>query len=196
MSTVYTSASVSLDGFIAGPQESGFDQLFQWLNNGDVVVPTGDRDFHMTPASAALWNDLMDKTGACVVGRHLFDLTGGWSGNPPVSKPHVVLSHHPAPDGFESVVSFTFVADGIEAAVTKAKADAGGRSVSVNGGSMASQALNAGLLDEIWFNVVPVLLGGGVRYLDGLSDVPVVLEGPKQIVRGDRITHLRYRIVK
>jgi hypothetical protein len=57
MSTVYTAASVSLDGFIAGPRESGFDQLFQWLNNGDVVAPTGDRDFHMTPASAALWNE-------------------------------------------------------------------------------------------------------------------------------------------
>ena len=82
MSTVYT---------FAGPRESGFDQLFQWLNNGDVVVPTGDHDFHMTPASAALWNELIDDTGACVVGRCLFDLTNGWGGNPPVSKPHVVL---------------------------------------------------------------------------------------------------------
>ena len=195
MSTVYTSASVSLDGFIAGPRESGFEQLFQWLNNGAVVVPTGDRDFHMTPDSAALWNELVDDTGACVVGRYLFDLTNGCSGNPPVSRPHVVLSHREAPAEFTSVVPFTFVADGIETAIAKAQAIADGKAVSVNGGSMASQALNAGRLDEIWLNVAPVLLGDGVRYLDGLSDVPV-LDGPKQIVQGDRITHLRYTIVK
>lgn len=196
MSKVYTAASVSLDGFIAGPEETGFDQLFQWLNNGDVVVPTGDRDFHMTPASADLWNDLIGSTGACVVGRRLFDLTSGWAGNPPVSKPHVVLSHRAAPEGFESVVPFTFVADGIEAAIAKAQADAGGKWVSVNGGRIASQALNAGLLDEIWLNVVPVLLGEGTRYLDQLSGVPVVLHGPLEVVHGDRITHLRYEVAK
>jgi dihydrofolate reductase len=196
MSKVYTSASVSLDGFIAGPGESGFDHLFQWLNNGDVVMPAADRDFHMTAASAGVWNELMDRTGACVVGRYLFDITNGWNGNPPVSRPHVVLSHRGAPDGWDPVVPFTFVADGIESAVAKAKAEAGGRWVSVNGGTVASQCLSAGLLDEIWFNVVPVLLGDGVRFLDRLSSVPITLEDPDEVVQGNRITHLRYRVAR
>jgi dihydrofolate reductase len=194
MSKVYTLASASLDGFIAGPEESGFDHLFQWLGNGEVVVPAADRDFHMTPASAALWNELLGNTGACVVGRRLFDITNGWNGNPPVGKPHVVLSHRGAPDGWDPVVPFTFVADGIESAVAKARADAGGKWVSVNGGTVARQCLNAGLLDEIWLNLVPVLLGGGVRYLDELTNLPVTLDGPTRVVEGVGVTHLCYSV--
>ena len=87
MGIVCAAASVSLDGFIAGPAESGFDQLFQWIGNGDVVVPAADRELHLTEDSAEYFTRMLDATGACVVGRRLFDLTNGWTGNPPVGKP-------------------------------------------------------------------------------------------------------------
>lgn len=195
MTIVSTSSTVSLDGFIAGPDESGFDQLFQWLGSGDVVVPAADREFHLTAASAKHWTGLLDATGVCVVGRRLFDLTNGWNGNPPVGKPHVVLSHRPAPDGFDPVVPFTFT-EGIEEAIGLAREIAGDKDIALNGGKVASQALAAGLLDEIWFNVVPVLLGRGVRYLDEFDGGPIVLGDPVEVIEGKRVTHLRYRVNK
>jgi dihydrofolate reductase len=196
--TVYTTASVSLDGFIASPADSGYEHLFGWLGNGDVPVPTAqpDRTFHMSAASAALWRDMLGRTGASVVGRRLFDLTGGWGGNPPVGTPHVVVTHRPPPEDWpaDTPVPFTFVTDGVPAAVERAKAIAGGKWVSVNGGMIARQCLNAGLLDEIWLSLVPVLLGDGVRFLDELTGVPVELDGPLAVVEGTGVTHLRYRV--
>jgi dihydrofolate reductase len=191
MTKLYTMAAMSLDGFISGPEESGFDRLFAWYASGDVAVPTADRTFHMSQASATLWSRLMDRTGACLVGRRLFDLTNGWHGNPPVGKPHVVLTHK-APEGWlEPAVPFTFATEGIEDAVARAKSLAGDKWVSVAGGTMASQCLEAGLLDEIWVSLTPVLLGGGVRFLES---VPRTLRGPLETVDGTGVTHLRYAV--
>jgi dihydrofolate reductase len=198
MSKVYTTATVSLDGFISGPGESGFDHLFQWYGNGDVAVPTAqpDRTFHMSAASAELWHDMIGRTGACVVGRRLFDLTDGWGGNPPVGKPHFVVTHRALADWADrdTAVPFTFVTDGIKSAIAQAKATAGDGWVSVAGGTMARQCVNAGLLDEIWLHLAPVLLGDGVRFLDALTDVPVELDGPTAVIEGNRVTHLRYTV--
>jgi dihydrofolate reductase len=196
MSKVIAAASMSLDGYIAGPEESGFDQLFQWYENGEVVMPVGGRSFHMTEASAEYWRKIYENLGAVVVGRRLFDLTDGWGGHPPADRPHFVVTHS-APEEWkarETLVPFTFVTDGIESAVRQAKATAGDRWVTVNGGTIARQALNAGLLDELWISLVPVLLGGGVPFLDGIDNAPVVLDGPFETVQGDRVTHLCYRV--
>ena len=196
MTTVYTGASMSLDGYISGPDETGFEHLFKWYGNGDVEVPTTkpEMTFRMTPANAEHWRQVLDLTGAIVVGRKLFDFTSGWDGNHPIGKPVVVLTHS-VPDGWpRDGAPFTFVTDGIERAVETAKDLAGDRGVGVNGGTIARQCLDAGLLDEIWIDLVPVLLGGGTPFFEQLGSAPVALDGPVSVTDADDVTHLRYRV--
>jgi dihydrofolate reductase len=196
---VFTGASMSLDGYIAGPDETGFDRLFKWYGNGDVAVPTAqpDRTWQMTAASAQYFRGVMENTGALVVGRRLFDLTSGWGGNHPIGCPVVVVTHS-VPDGWpREDAPFTFVTEGgIEAAVAAAQEIAGDKGVGVNGGQMARQALEAGLLDEIWVDLAPVLLGGGRPFFDAVAGGPHALDGPVSVVPGERVTHLRYRVRK
>jgi dihydrofolate reductase len=197
MSKVTTGASMSIDGYIAGPNESGFDKLFQWYGNGEVARPTAHADMTMqlTQASYEHLNRYIDEIGVLVVGRHLFDLSSGWGGIHPLDRPVVVLSHSDrTPEGWTGEEPFTFVSEGIEAAIAKAKEIAGGKDVGLNGGQIASQALNAGLLDEIGVDLVPVLLGGGTPFFDGLTGGPVDLDGPISITEGNAVTHLRYRV--
>jgi dihydrofolate reductase len=166
------------------------------VRNGDAVVPTThpEMTLRMSEASAEHFRGLIDMTGALVVGRRLFDSTGGWGGNHPMGRPVVVVTHS-VPEGWpRQDAPFTFVSDGIESAIEQAKALAGDRVVGVNGGTIASQCLNSGLLDEIWVDLVPVLLGGGTPFLDQLKGAPVELEGPTSVVQGTDVTHLRYRV--
>jgi dihydrofolate reductase len=198
MTKIYTGASMSLDGYISGPEESGFDLLFDWYNNGDVVVETAREDLTMTltPPSAEYFRHVMETAGALVVGRRLFDITNGWEGRHPIDVPVFVVTHEPPTDWTprEPDPPFTFVTEGVEAAVERAVAVAGEKAVVVNGGTMARQALEAGLIDEIWIDLVPVLLGGGTPMFDQVKTGPVSLEGPISIVEGSSVTHLRYRV--
>ena len=196
MTQVYTGASMSLDGYISGPAETGFEHLFSWMGNGDVEVPTThpDMTMRMSAVSAEHVRHVIDLTGALVVGRKLFDFTGGWGGNHPMGLPVVVVTHS-VPEGWpREDAPLTFVTDGIERAIEEAKALAGDRVVGVNGGTIARQCLNAGLLDEIWVDLVPVLLGGGTPFFDELTGAPVELEGPTSVIEGIDVTHLRYRV--
>jgi dihydrofolate reductase len=197
MTKTYTGASMSLDGYIAGPEESGFDLLFDWYDNGDVVIETAREDLTMrcTPPSAAYFREVMDTAGALVVGRRLFDITNGWEGRHPIDVPVVVVTHDPPSDWKprEPDPRFEFVTDGVEAAVARARELAGEKAVAVNGGTMARQALEAGLIDELWVDLVPVLLGGGTPLFDHVKG-PVSLEGPVSVVEGRNVTHLRYRV--
>ncbi|WP_434742611.1 dihydrofolate reductase family protein [Micromonospora sp. SH-82] len=195
-SGVYAEASMSLDGYIADPDQGGFDQLFQWYGNGDVHTPTAKPDlpFWTSPASADhLRRRTMGETGALVVGRRLFELTAGWDGQHPLDKPVVVVTHQ-VPYGWpRDDAPFTFVTDGIASAIDHARELAGGRWVGVNGGTITRQCLEAGLLDEIRVNLVPVLLGDGVPFFGRLGVGPVELDNPT-VVEGDRVTHLYYRV--
>jgi dihydrofolate reductase len=196
MTKVYTGASMSLDGYIAGPDETGFEHLFRWYGNGDVVVETTHPELTMrfTPVSAEHWRGIVEGTGALVVGRRLFDLTKGWGGNHPMGVPVVVLTHG-VPDGWpREDAPFAFVTEGIERAVETAQGIAGAKAVGVNAGTMARQALEAGLIDEIGIDLVPVLLGGGTPFFDRVDGAPYVLEGPISVAQGVDVTHLRYRV--
>ena len=196
MTKVYTGASMSLDGYISGPAETGFEHLFKWYGNGDVEVHdrTPDMTLRMSAVSADHFRAIIDTTGALIVGRKLFDSTNAWGGRHPMDRPVVVVTHS-VPEGWpHQDAPFSFVTDGIEAAVEQAKALAGDKVVGVNGGTIASQCLNAGLLDEIWVDLVPVLLGGGTPFFDQLKAAPVELEGPTSVVQGTDVTHLRYRV--
>ena len=196
MTKVYTGASMSLDGYVAGPQESGFEHLFEWYRNGDVEIPTTNPELtmHTTARSAAHFREILQMSGALVVGRHLWDFTNAWGGKHPMGCPVVVLTHT-VPEGWAREGEwFTFVTGGIEEAVETAKKLAGGKSVGLNSGQIAAQALDAGLVDEVWIDLVPVLLGGGTPFFSGRSATPALLDGPYSVVEGDRVTHLRYRV--
>jgi dihydrofolate reductase len=196
MSKVFTGASMSLDGYISGPNETGFEHLFKWYGNGDVEVPTSkpDMTMRMTQVSADHFRRLIDMTGALVVGRRLFDYTDGWGGNHPMGVPVVVVTHS-VPEGWpREDAPFTFVTEGIERAIETASELAGDKVVGVNGGTIARQCLDAGLLDEIWVDLVPVLLGSGTPFFEQLDGAPVELEGPISVTEGADVTHLRYRV--
>jgi dihydrofolate reductase len=198
---VTAGATMSLDGFIAGPHDSGFDLLFKWYGAGDVEVPMPDSTAGVPPprvaaASAELLRLEQASWGALVVGRHLYDLTNGWGGRHPLNVTTVVLTHRPPEDRPTADDNFVFVTEGIEAAVAKAKEIAGDRDVGVNGGQMAREALEAGLLDEIGIDLVPVLLGVGTKLIADPALPPMELEGPIVVVQGTGVTHLRYRVVK
>jgi dihydrofolate reductase len=189
---------MSIDGYIAGPGESGFDLLFQWYDNGDVQIPTGHPNltFRTSGASARHLTELRESLGALLVGRHLYDVVDGWGGRHPLDVTTVVLTHRLPQDRPVEDENFVFVTEGIEAAVAKARQIAGDKNVGVNGGQMARQCLDAGLLDEISVELVPVLLGGGTPFFSELGTTPVQLEGPVSVVEGTGVTHLRYVVPK
>jgi dihydrofolate reductase len=185
---------MSLDGFIAHPDDS-VDHLFDWYDNGDVDVswPGNDMVSHVTPASADYLRDLIAGAGALVVGRRVFDYTQGWGGSHPLGVP-VFLVTHTVPEGWpREDAPFTIVTDGVQSAVHQAKAVAGDKTVGVAGPSIIQQCINAGLLDEINVELVPVLLGGGIRFFGDLVEPPVMLENPT-VIEGDRVTHLQFKV--
>ena len=150
----------------------------------------------ISAASAKLIKPEWENIGALVVGRHLYDMTNAWGGRHPIDVTTVVLTHRRPDDRTEDDENFAFVTDGIEAAVATAKELAGDKNVVVNGGQMARQALEAGLLDEIGIELVPVVLGAGKPLFPELSATPVQFEGPIAVVEGTGVTHLRYRVKK
>lgn len=193
MGIVFASFSTSLDGFVADP-DGDVGPLFDWYRNGDVEVrPAGyPITFRMSAASAAYWDEVSTE-GAFVCGRRLFDFTRGWGGRPPNASPTFVVTHRPPPPDWPPLpdAPFTFV-DSLDAAMAGARAVAGDGDIGVAGADLAQQCLAAGLLDEVRVDLVPVLLGRGIRYFGALPDT-VLLDDP-QVVEGTRVTHLRYRV--
>jgi dihydrofolate reductase len=195
MGKVFTQASVSLDGFIAGPRHGGFDKLFAWCRAGDVETPSEDPErliYRTNAATAAYLRELMETTGAIVVGRTLYDMTNGWNGRHPAGLPVFVVTHRPPDEPVESETPFTFVTDGVGSAIGQAKKVAGDKAVGVGPGSTVGQAITAGLLDEIRIDLVPLILGGGTPMLTGVGG-QLDLRDP-EIVVGQAVTHLIYRL--
>jgi dihydrofolate reductase len=196
MGKVVMQASMSLDGFIADPSD-GVGPLFDWYFNGEVEFTGADPDrvFRVSAASAEYLRRAWANVSAGVIGRRLFDLTNGWNGRPPVGEAVFVVTHRPPADWDFPDAPFTFVTDGVASAVAQAKAFAGDKDVSVSAGDVGGQALAAGLVDEVRVDLAPVVLGAGVRYFGDYAGSPLLLENP-QVVQGDRVTHLHYRLRK
>jgi dihydrofolate reductase len=197
MSKVVAIMSMSLDGYVAD-RNDGVDEVFDWyFNSGDVEVHTGGSDpmtFKVSEPSARYIRGFWSELGAVLTGRRTFDVAKGWGGNHGWG-PAFVLTHH-VPDGWPGPGSTVhFVTDGLESAVSQAKAAAGGKSVGVHGADTIQQLLNAGLLDELSIDIAPVLLGSGIRLFDHLAGTPAVLGDPT-VVQGVGVTHLRYPVRK
>ena len=195
MGKILTGASVSLDGYIAGPNETGFEHLFAWYNAGEIEFPSAlpSVQFSLTAPDHRYLKDYVDGVGVLVVGRRLFEITDGWGGTHPFDLPVVVVTHSVPEDWIRAHpdAPFTFVTDGLEQAIQRAREIAGDKNVGVTAGKLASQCLELGLLDEVWFDLVPVVLGGGTRYFEESSTGAVLLDGP-EIIQGTRVTHLRF----
>ncbi|MDP8925681.1 MAG: dihydrofolate reductase family protein [Actinomycetota bacterium] len=204
MGKVSMGLSMSLDGFIAGPNDSlgsplgeGGERLFAWYSSGDTEyrLPGTEMVFRVSPQSAELLREAHSKMGAFVTGRRTFDITNGWGGNPPLGVPTFVVTHTVPQEWVYEGSPFTFVTEGVQSAVEQAKALAGEKDVAVGAASIAQQCIRAGLLDEIHIDLVPVLLGGGVRLFDHLGTGPIDLEST-EVAQGTGVTHLTFRVVK
>ncbi|HEY5053315.1 MAG TPA: dihydrofolate reductase family protein [Solirubrobacterales bacterium] len=204
--------SISVDGFVAGPNQSeehplgeGAMRLHEWVFKlAAWREPHGEEGGEVN-ASTEIIEESLDNIGATVMGRNMFgggpgpwgdEPWGGWWGeDPPFHTPVFVLTHHPRePLEKQGGTTFTFVSDGIESALELAKEAAGGRDVKLGGGAdVARQYLRAGLIDELQLNVVPVLLGDGSRLFDSLEGADIELE-PLRVVDAPGVTHLRYGV--
>jgi dihydrofolate reductase len=192
MTRIVLDMSMSLDGFIA--DKNGSDAgLNNWVFNGQVPVAAGDMNFQLvSEASAVVFREFVENAAAAVFGRRTYEATGETA---PFQLPSFVLTHHAEPSQTKDGATVTFVTEGIESALTQAKAAANGRDVYIfGGGDTAQQYLRAKLIDEIQINLVPKLLGGGVS-LFGSLDTPIELERIRTVA-SEGVTHLKFRVVK
>ena len=197
MSKLVAIMSMSLDGYVADPND-GVAEVFDWyFHSGDVEFDTGGSDpmtFKVSAPSAGHLRSLWSELGAVLTGRRTFEVADGWGGNhawgPAFVLTHQIPAGWPRPDS-----TVHFVTDGLASAVRQAKAAAGGKNVAVHGADTIQQLLNAGLLDEIHIDMAAVLVGSGVRLFDHLAGTPAVLGNPT-VVQGLGVTHLRYQVRK
>jgi dihydrofolate reductase len=211
MNSITCHLSVSLDGFVAGPNQSPQDpigqggmRLHQWAFATDAWRRQQGLEGGERNASSEVVEQVEQNIGAYIMGRHMFgggegewdeSWRGWWGEDPPYHAPTYVLTHHPRESlPMEGGTTFHFVTDGIESAVEQARAAAGGKDVAIAGGASAvQQYLRAGLLDELTLHVVPVVLGAGERLLDNVGDP--ALEQVRAIP-APGVTHLTYRVVR
>jgi dihydrofolate reductase len=215
MTRVICDISMSLDGFIAGPNPTleqplgeGGEGLHEWAIGQASWRERHGRDGGEAGADDDVMKESRAAQGAVVMGRRMFsggagaweddpNADGWWGDEPPFRVPVFILTHHARePVTKQGGTTFTFVTDGIDAALEQARAAAGDRDVLVaDGADAVQQFLRAALFDELQIHLVPVLLGGGVRLLDNLGGAKVGLELDR-VIDSPAATHLRYRIVK
>jgi dihydrofolate reductase len=196
MARVVMQAVVSVDGYIACPDDT-VGPLFDWYFNGETELsarPSG-WTFNVSRASAAYAQPFWDAIDVTVIGRHLFDTTNGWDGKPAAGEQLVVVTHRPLPQEWlaDHPDAPFHTADSVEAGIALAKKLAGDGLVAVTAGDVGGQAFSAGLVDEVAMDVVPVVLGEGVRFF-GSHTGTVLLDDPDQVVQGDRVLHLHYQV--
>jgi dihydrofolate reductase len=210
MSSVTCHISISLDGFVAGPNQSvanpigeGGMRLHEWAFASDSWRAQHGLEAGERGPDDEVAHEVVQGVGAYIMGRRMFGgdgawdetWTGWWGEDPPFHAPVFVLTHHARePLPMQGGTTFTFVTDGIESALGQARAAAGDQDISIAGGASAvQQYLAAGLLDELYLHIVPVVLGSGERLLEGVGDP--TLE-PVKVVASPAATHVKYRVVR
>ena len=184
MGKVVLDMSMSLDGFVTGIDDND-SGLHNWY-------------FDPAPEDSELINELINNTGAIVMGKRSYNMGDQFDGyvDNPYKVPHFIITHHLPDEPAKGDTEFIFVTDGVQSAIQQAKNVAGDKDVIVGGGAnIAQQLLNAKLLDIIQLHIVPVVLGNGIRLFDQLKLTPIQLDINKAI-KGDNVTHLTYRVIK
>ena len=215
MSKLKCQITTSLDGFVAGPNQSLDHPLGEGaIHLHDWALPTkafrtlhGDAAGGETGVNDDVLREAFENVGATIMGRNMFgpvrgpwldDTWRGWWGDePPFHHPVFVLTHHArAPLAMHGGTTFHFVTDGIESALAQARQAANGRDIAIGGGAnVVQQYLATGLLDELEIHVSPLLLGDGARLLDLPAPHRIALE-PLRTLEGPGVAHLKYRVVK
>ena len=212
MSKLRVHISTSLDGFVAGPDQSeenplgvGGEALHDWAFELQAFREPHGMDGGTVNASTPIAVEELANVGAEIMGRGKFGPPGGgpwgadpwrgwWGERPPFRKPVFVLTHHERDALTLSDTTFRFVTDGIESALEQAREAAGGKDVIIGGGAdVINQYLAAGLVDEIELHVVPILLCGGARLFDDVS--PGLRLEQIRAVEAPGVAHLKYRVV-
>jgi dihydrofolate reductase len=198
MSATVLYMSMSLDGFIAGPNErydnglgDGGERLHEWVLTGSGV---DHRKVQPPGVNGRIYREFMS-TGAVVAGRRTFEPAGGWDGDHHDGVPIFVFSRSEPGIDISGMPLVTYV-DDVATAMTRAKDAAGDRNVLVHGAATAQLALTAGVLDELEIHLVPVLFGQGRRLFDNLPAQQVQLERTRVLEGEDGVTHLHYRVVR
>lgn len=214
MTSVRVHVAVSLDGYLAGPNQGlanplgeGGEQLHQWVFRQKQFHEMQGLEGGETGVSNEVLKGGFENIGATIMGRNMFGggpgpwpeagWNGWWGDEPPYHTPVFVLTHH-AREPLEMLggTTFHFVTGGIEAALSQAKAAAGGKDIRIGGGaSVVNQYLAADLIDELELHITPVLIGDGARLFQGLGDVRPKLELLRTVPDGD-VTHLKYRVIR
>jgi dihydrofolate reductase len=203
MGKVTFNMSMSLDGFVAGPNDNpdnglgdGGDALFNWYFSGDteVVISEGTPVLKVSAQSAKILREALAAGGAGVWGRRTFDIAGAWGGHPP-GKPAFIVTHNVPQEWVYEGSPFNFVTDGVESAIRQAKEAAGDKDVVVCTASILQQCLKTGLMDELNVDVAPLVLGRGVKLFDNLGAQPIELECTR-VIEAPGVTHLRFLVVK
>ncbi|HEX9037908.1 MAG TPA: deaminase [Ktedonobacterales bacterium] len=196
MGSVSTGFSMSLDGFVAEPDDN-VERVFRWYTLGGATqqIEQGGDAIPMNDAGAEFVKEAAKTIGALVTGRRQYEQTHGWGGKHPVDAPIVVVTHRPAPAWVQPDWPVTFIHEGVEDAILEAKKLAGEKTVAVASTTIVQQCLNLGLLDEIHIDLAPVLLSHGVALFANLTTGPLDLE-ITDVSPGNGVTHLTYRVVK
>jgi len=203
MGKVVFNMTMSLDGFVAGPNDGPDNglgdrgmELFDWYFKGDteIKLSEGTPVLRVSKQSAEIIRNGLQSYGAGIWGRKTFDITGGWGGHPP-GEPCFIVTHHVPQEWVREGSPFVFVTDGVESAIRQAKQAAGDKDVVLCTASVLQQALRAGLVDELDIDVAPVILGDGVRLFDHLADRSIKLE-KIQAIDAPLVTHMKYHVVK
>jgi dihydrofolate reductase len=201
---------MSLDGFVAGPNQSvdnplgeGGEGLHQWVFGLKAWREPHQLEGGEVNPSNTVIEESLENIGATIMGRHMFGghpggwdtvnpWMGWWGDDPPFHHPVFVLTHHPRPKlECKGGTTFTFVTDGIESALRQARKAAGGKDIALAGGAQACQEyLRAGLVDEMEIHLVPILLGGGERLFEGVPDLKGLK--PVRTIATREVTHLKF----
>ena len=196
MSKVIAGFSMSLDGFVADPDD-GTDQVFKWYSAGgtDAEVIAGGHATGLTREGAEFIEEAGRAAGVLVTARRTFDIAGAWGGKHPMDVPMVVVTHRVPDDWANREGSpFTFVTSGVPQAIDVARQIAGDKDVVVGAPSVTQQCLQLGLLDAIHIDLVPVVLGRGIRLFDHLTQPIELLV--TEATGNPHVTHLTYRVIK
>jgi dihydrofolate reductase len=205
MGKVHVDMSMSLDGFVAGPNAGphnalgdGGHRIQQWLYDVESWRERQTLEGGQTNQDDEVYKETSSRTGAYVMGRRMFDEGEvGWADPPPFRAPVFVLTRHARePWVRQEGTTFTFVTDDIQSALKQARAAAGEKDIQISGGAaIVRQYIEAGMVDELQIHLAPVLLGDGVRLFDGIDPDAVELEVTR-VIDSPRVTHLKYRVVK
>jgi dihydrofolate reductase len=209
MTSVKSHISISLDGFVAGPNQSsenplgeGGERLHEWGLRTESWRRQHGKEGGESGPDSEVADEVVQGVGAYIMGRKMFgggdgpwdqSWRGWWGDDPPFHAPVFVLTHHPRESlPMQGGTTFHFVTDGIESALEEAREAGGGQDVAIAGGAKAiQQYLAAGLLDELYLHIVPVVLGGGERLLENVGDPKLE---PVKVVASPAVTHVMYRV--